>query len=234
MSDEEKRANELRKNIDKIDTMLNVAAGNGMFKNQPTVKYTDVQYRLHDSRLALDSKKISDGEMFLSLAIAKYAEAIHSTTKTWRFVNVYGGPIWIYLTSFLIAIVYFYIYGFDHVIQEKTHFDQVGINSVSWGVVGSILRGLWYLKKNVDERLYRKAWRIYFLSAPFLGGMLGGIIYLLILGGLLGISQQSDAVKNSLLFLPIAAVAGFNWNWAVEVITRIPEIFTKSDTKSKT
>jgi hypothetical protein len=234
LSLEEKRGEALRANIDKIDTILNVAAGNGMFQNQSDVTYDDIQGCLHSSRLALDCKQISEGEKQLSLAISKYGEAMNKTRKSWRFVNVYGGPIWVYLIAFLVGLAFFYIYDYDNLIQQKTQFDLVAINSVSWGLVGSILRGLWYLKKNVDERLYRKAWRIYFLSTPFLGAIFGGMIYLIVLGGLLGISQQTDAVKNSLLFLPLAAVAGFNWNWAIEVLTRIPEALTKSDSKSKT
>jgi hypothetical protein len=98
------------------------------------------------------------------------------------------------------------------------------------GVIGGILRGVWYLWTNIIDRQYRRTWRIWFLSCPFLGGILGALLYILIVAGLLAISQQSTPLgdqKNSnqqLVVLGFSALAGYSWEWAVKRIQKIGEM----------
>jgi hypothetical protein len=62
--------------------------------------------------------------------------------------------------------------------------------AASWGAVGGILRGLWFLKEKVSERKYNNSFRIYFLCVPFLGGLFGAIMYFLLLAGVLIVGAE--------------------------------------------
>jgi hypothetical protein len=44
---------------------------------------------------------------------------------------------------------------------------EAALHAATWGCVGRILRGLWYLKDKVSDRKYRNSFRIYFISVPF-------------------------------------------------------------------
>jgi hypothetical protein len=62
---------------------------------------------------------------------------------------------------------------------------KLAIDAAAWGVVGSLLRGIWYLWKNVNDRKFRKVWIVWLISTPFLGAILGSLIYFLISAGLI-------------------------------------------------
>jgi hypothetical protein len=73
---------------------------------------------------------------------------------------------------------------------------------------------------------FRKIWRIYFLSCPFLGGIFGSIMYLLIIGGLLAISDASEInnINEEFVVIGFAIVAGYNWEWSVKRLEKIGEM----------
>ena len=75
---------------------------------------------------------------------------------------------------------------------------EAALHAATWGCVGGILRGLWYLKDKVSDRKYRNSLRIYFISVPFLGGLFGAIMYFLIVAGLFIIapSQAGPILSN--------------------------------------
>jgi len=62
---------------------------------------------------------------------------------------------------------------------------EFAVHATTWGAIGGILRGLWYLNSKVNNRTYRGAFSIYFLSVPFLGAIFDSFIYTIILGILL-------------------------------------------------
>jgi hypothetical protein len=83
---------------------------------------------------------------------------------------------------------------------------------------------------------YRNAYNIYFISVPFLGGILGAIIYLLLLGGLFALqggtqSGVSQISINPLTIIPFAALAGYNWEWAINLFNRIGDFLMEDKTR---
>jgi hypothetical protein len=100
--------------------------------------------------------------------------------------------------------------------------DPIAINAAAWGVIGGILRGISKLWFRVDNRQFRAVWRVYFVSSPFLGGLFGAVVYLLILAGIIiASSQQVDDVFNPLVIMPVCAFAGYNWEWSVKQFNRL-------------
>jgi hypothetical protein len=72
---------------------------------------------------------------------------------------------------------------------------------------------MWYLKDKVSEREYKNSWCIFFISAPFLGGIFGAILYLIIIAGILSLgvgensSQGFPDIDRPAVIVPIAALA---------------------------
>lgn len=230
---DENRLKEVRNQINKVDSKVNVAAGNGLFKNQTKVTFESIQDELHHARIAIDDRNISEAETQLSLGNSKFYEALHEADEIWRFSNLYAGHIWIYLIGFLVGIFFFYYLEVDKVLSSKDNFELMAIYAGTWGCIGGILRGFWKLKDKVDLRLYQNSWIIYFLSTPFLGGIFGVIIYFIIIGGLVSVSQQQFRVDNIFVILPFSALAGYNWEWAIDLFKKISDLASPTSKKEE-
>jgi hypothetical protein len=283
VEDEEQRRVELLHDIQRIDCWINAAADNGLFceikklkekenlakveskpkpeaessLNGPDDEFESIQEHLYNAREMLDKDDLALAERRTSSALHEYDKILYMTTFWWRFSNIYAGPIWIYLVGFLVAVLSFYIYFIDRYFVNILGLEQAAVHAATWGCIGGILRGMWYLKDKVSDRKYRKTWTIYFLSVPFLGGIFGAIIYLVIFAGVValdietgpplsnqtGVSQsnvtdgiqagESLNVANPLAIIPFAALAGFNWEWAVILFKRIGDTFTQGESRTE-
>jgi hypothetical protein len=145
----------------------------------------------------------------------------------------------------------FYYFGDSIQLSKKLHVPDAAINAVAWGVIGAILRAIWFLKEKVDERGFRKSWNVYFISIPFLGGILGGVVYLIIFAGLVILTGPSNIPTNTtatagtianttanpsisaIAIIPFSALAGYNWEWAIGVFNQIGERFPSKTTSTK-
>jgi len=103
----EERRKKLLKEINRIDNWTNAAADNGLFDKQkkvPASAFENIQCKLKEARKHLYSDDFSDADYYTSLAIRAYDSALYSSSRTWRFSNIYAGHIWIYLITFLVGL----------------------------------------------------------------------------------------------------------------------------------
>jgi hypothetical protein len=218
--------------------------------------FKDIQDNLYMARKSLDYDDLPASEYYVAQALRAYEKALYAPSRIWRFSNVYAVPMWIYLVGFLISVLAFYWVQLDvNFLKLHVSIQEAALHATTWGTVGAILRGLWFLKDKVSDRRYRNSFRIYLISTPFLGGLFGAIFYFLIVSGLFiiapaqapeilsnqtisepnatttqtGSANQANGTSernvSTLAIIPLAALAGFNWEWAIMILKRIGESF---------
>ncbi len=273
------RRKKLAKEIKRIDASTNNLIDNGLFdkshkklfgkdvgeeegRAEMEKVFQTIQDNLYKARKSLDNDDLPTSELHVTLALREHDKALYAPSRMWRFSNVYAGFMWLYLVGFLVAVLVFYLIQLDTNIlgihPPGVRIQESALHATTWGTVGAILRGIWFLKDKVSDRRYRNAFRIYVLSTPFLGGLFGAIFYFLIVSGLFIVAptevpeilanqplseshatttttqqtgsenQANDTpIENvsSLAVIPIAALAGYNWEWAVMILKRIGESF---------
>jgi hypothetical protein len=280
-ADQDERAQTRKKlvrEIKRIDATTSNLIDNGLFDKRSTklfgkkqeedkkvraemdTVFETIQVNLYTARKSLDNDDLPASEYYVAQALKAYDKALYTPSRIWRFSNVYAGPMWIYLIGFLLSVLAFYLIQLDTNIlglnPPGVRIQEAALHATTWGTVGAILRGLWFLKDKVSDRRYRNSFRIYLLSTPFLGGLFGAILYFLIVSGLFIIApaQAPDILSNqtisepnattttqtgsanqangtsgenvsNLAIIPLAALAGFNWEWAVMILKRIGESF---------
>ena len=220
------RIQKVLKEIDTTDTKLNVAINNKLFdQNIPNeINHEKIHELLTESRIEADAGNIAKAESAASKARQTLYHALNKPSKFWRFRNLFGGFVWIYLFTFISMIFSFFYFQIDAELQSILNIPIEAIYATTWGIVGSILRSIWRLKSRVSNYMYRTDWQSYFIISPFLGGLFGAIIYLIIVAGLLGFSENEDInITNIAMIIPIATFAGFNWEWAIKKFSVIGE-----------
>ena len=123
METSEDRAQQLKDDIERVNNWVITAADNGLFRklqmNGNSITYDSIQDLLGKARTDYDSRRLSEGETNMAKAAGMYCNALYSTKWSWRFINVYGGFIWIYLTVFLLSAVFaLYYFKVDSSLQN--------------------------------------------------------------------------------------------------------------------
>src|SRR3712207_3757914 len=91
---------------------------------------------------------------------------------------------------------------------------SLNFQAVIWRAIGGLFQGIWYLWRLVRNRYYRKTSIIQYISAPFIGGMLGAFVYIIIIAGLLALDSETTRAPRAFVVMALAAFAGWNWDWA--------------------
>jgi hypothetical protein len=263
--------------IEKVDIWVSTGVENGLFINDPNkTTYQLIIDKMKSSKANLKKGDLIESDHDLDEVLDKYSDAKHAMSTRWRLFNIYALDVYLYLIGFLALIFAFYVSKLDEFSQQPP-FVQTALHAATWGAIGAILRGLWFLKEGVGEGKYRKTWRILYYSYPFLGGIFGTLTYLILVAGLLtfGGNDALDELTNgnatsgnqiekpvdetassgnqvgkpgenasdssndkpnplsprNLLFIPIAALAGFNWEWFMIIFNRLADIFTVTEKK---
>ncbi len=220
---------DLRSRTDHMETKLNTASENGLFQHQTKVAHKDILDKLTEAfRLSL-KKEISPSDYAraieaLDVAQNLYDTAIQEVGRSKRLIYVYGLPALIYLVSILGIIVWLLLKP-PPILSSSPAFLSIPKKILLAGAVGSILRGIWSLWTQVDEMQYRKFWGTWYLLSPFMGALLGGIVYLAFFVGIVT-STLSTNIPNPALAILVAILAGYNWEWAQGVLSKAVQIFS--------
>jgi hypothetical protein len=69
--------------------------------------FKDIEDNLYTARKSLDNNDLPVSDYYVAQALRAYEKALYAPSRTWRFSNVYAGPMWIYLVGFLISVLVF-------------------------------------------------------------------------------------------------------------------------------
>ena len=100
---------------------------------------------LKSARSNLKEDNLIECHYKLDLVLDQYSDATNNTDKWWKLFNIYAIDIWIYLIGFLAVVFAFYFYGLNAILKSPP-FVESAIHAATWGTIGAILRGLWFLK----------------------------------------------------------------------------------------
>jgi hypothetical protein len=133
-------------------------------------------------------------------------------SQKWYVANNRFGFIPIVFTAAGTGVIYWFlfIYLLNLSFIETTH------HPVFWGLIGAVLKSLYWLQQKINRGLLRPRWFTYFIIAPFVGVILGAIATLLLRVGVRLANKSATAVPDWETAAIVAAFAAFNWEWALE------------------
>lgn len=226
---DEQLVKDCEERIKKLVLQFRAASDNGMFSSRqkrtfekkgidPNALSTKIIDSITEARRKLYEGDAISSERSLLLAERAFYDVVYGTTRLWRFSYVYAGSLWAYFLGMLLSISAFYFLYLDVNflnINNVEIFPLLGIQAVVWGAIGGLFQDVWYLWKHVQNRYYRRTWIIQYLSAPFIGGILGAIVYIIIIAGLFALDSDASGTPQAYVVMGLAAFAGYNWDWAI-------------------
>jgi hypothetical protein len=215
--EEEIVVKEYEERIDKLSLQFRVASENGLFSQEKVSNIIadailqcllNARHELIDNHFVACEHNLIEAERY-------YYAAIYDASSWWRFVNAYAFHLWIYFIGMLFSIVSFYFLIWE-LPSEQLGFELLAMQAVIWGMIGGLFQDIWYLWRHIQNRDYRNTWMIQYFSAPFIGGILGAIVYVTIIAGLIILDTDTEGKPRDFVVMALAAFAGYNWNWAIK------------------
>jgi len=211
--------------IQRLRTKILLASENGLFTricNTGESKCMDKIWKLlKEAQENVGSNPI-EAQYKLDVARCQFDKAVEKAGLQWRIKYVYAIPVFLYLVvAFIVFLLMWYYIALYH--QGNIIVFWIPAWSIIWGGVGSILRGIYWLWYQVNRRHYKKYWLLWFLGAPIMGCILGGMMYLIFVSGYVAATQSS--LTDEKLLMLLCGLAGFSWPWATNVMKKLTEIF---------
>lgn len=220
----------LAKRIDDLEDLLLVSNESGMFfltrkkgkddsevERQKAIPGQICEF-IHQARVHLTAQRsieaaneITQGELLLD-------QSLYSRGWWWRLVHWHQIPLFLY---HLLALALLLNIGSGALDKVSTELWGVPTAVLSLGALGAILRGLYYLHRQVARRIFRATFFLSQLCAPWIGALFGLIVFLLLKIGV-KLLEDGNRVNVNASFLPLAMafLAGFSWDW---VLTRMAD-----------
>jgi hypothetical protein len=151
-------------------------------------------------------------------------------SQRWYVANNRFGIIPIVFTAAGTLAIYWllFVYLLHLSFSEATH------HPVFWGLVGAVLKSLYWLQQKINRGLLRPRWFTYFIVAPFIGMILAAIATLLVRVGFRVANKSAAATPDWEILAVVAAFAAFNWQWALEKFeVGVGSIYSKFVEKKK-
>ena len=104
-------------------------------------------------------------------------------------------------------------------------FFDVPVSKAGYGVLGGVLRGMYWLYQKVQRGEFRVQFVWPYLACPWTGGHIGVLAFAVFASGaaILGnMSASGTDVEgpNTLGLALVAMLAGFSWKWTIDLLDR--------------
>lgn len=219
---DEQLLKDLNSRIDDLRDDVLCASENGLFTEQKKVSFGEIMDLLKEAPLSLNAPRSKYFEARSNYDKARniFDTAIEKAGSCWRLEYCYGIRFFIYLV-FILGVVFLLVWL--RPLPSWLTLIPVPKRAIMWGVIGSVLQGFWALWQAVKDRDFRKFLMMWFLALPFVGGLLGAVMYLAFVAGVVAATRST--LQDPTLPLLVAALAGFSWEWAVGVINNLAKSF---------
>jgi hypothetical protein len=200
---------------------------------QPVTSSEQITESIRKARELIDKEHLPEAAAELGRGGIVLHREIYSRSALWRVVNIYQIQIFLYYLLCLIALAVLSLSPAREFVPSLW-----GVPSfvLGLGVLGAVLRGLYWLQVQVSSGIYRAPFLLAHLAAPLIGLLLAVVSFLLAKGGLLALgassAQATDVTVGHDSLIRIAAfLAGFNWKWMLE---RLNSIYASGSAGSST
>ena len=124
------------------------------------------------------------------------------------------GVVPLFFTAIATGVVYFLILcGFLGLTNTTMRH-----NPAFWGLLGAILKALYWLQFQINKGLLRPRWLAYFIVGPFIGVLLGGAAALTVVVGAKLVTGASSFDPDWRTLAIVAFYSGYQWEWALSKI----------------
>ncbi len=229
---EKKLVDDLFERADRLETKLNTASENGLFEDQSEVTHRAILDQITAAlelglRKELSPAEFSRGIVALDTAQNLFDKAIEAVSLGKKLNYVYGIPTLLYMLLVLALIASTVLWRIPD-LSTPLSFLTIPKKILVAGAVGAILRGIALLWYNVNRREYRKLWATWYLLCPVMGALLGGFVYLAFFATIVTTTLTLNFANPSLAIL-IAILAGYNWEWAKDILEKLAKVFTAKE-----
>jgi hypothetical protein len=222
-SDEEKKEAQAVKNaVDDFERTIEIASENDLFTKQSDVKFDDLEKSVQEALSCLSASPVDviTARSEFAKAYDSFNTAVRKAGFFWRVQYAFAIPYFLYLVGILAAFLLLVLFV---KLPPTPTLLPVPKRAFMWGMIGSVLQGFWWLWGQVSDRHFRKSWIVWFLAVPFIGALLGGIMYLAFSVGV--VAATKTTLQDPSVPLLLAALAGFSWKWAVGVLDNLTKLF---------
>jgi hypothetical protein len=196
----------LAQSLDELAGEIVVADEWGIFGNaQPPAIY--VALDLAYETLAVGKPEQAQAAILNVQAALNQAQ---NASWSWQIQNRFGLP-----SILLVALSTLVTY--DLIFWPKFWFDWTKVieHATFAGMVGAVLRSLYWLQFQAGRGVFRPRWFVSLLVAPPIGIMLGWLVSLLINAAAQAVNKGTVNADWRTICL-LAAFAGYNWEWTLE------------------
>jgi len=222
-------ASHVRDAVDGFERTVMIASENGLFVRQSQVGFEEIVVKVESALRCLDASPpdVVKARSDFAKGYDIFNTAVEKAGFCWRLTHAYAVPHFLYLLLVLAVVTYSSL-TFKGKLEET--FVLVPVWAFAWGALGSVLQGLWWLWNQVSERQFRKHWVAWFLSVPFIGALMGAIMYLAFSAGF--VAATKSTIQDNTVPMLLAALAGFAWSWAIGVLNNLTKLFAVGELPS--
>jgi hypothetical protein len=229
----DQRRVELARDLNNLASEVVVADEWGIFKDAEPGTGAHEPPRIYQTLAAayqaLAAGKLEEVEIALLAGRAGLNRA-QNRDRAWR-INNHFGLLPILFIAFSALLVYRFVFQWWLGIEGR----DIVTHAAFAGMVGAVLRSLYWLQFQTGKGLLRPRWFTTFIVAPPIGAIFGWLVSLLVKTLAQAVSKgavDTDWKTVSLL----AAFAGFKWEWALgwlEETARSIQARTRDKTPTK-
>jgi hypothetical protein len=217
MKTDDQTKSALKDQIDQLKDSVEVAVENGLYQLVKDQSKDAIERELVAALEEFAKGDLTKAEVHRHNADVSFSEAWNKAGIAWRLRHEWG--LGHHLATVVSAVIGFLLLS----LLVDCHQTLFPKDICVVGILGAVLRGLYWVQYRANQRVLRNVWLGSFLFAAPIGAILAVVTYWAICANLLLFS--SSETKASPPHTPYSAwvlcfYASFQWQWALKALTK--------------